>query len=77
MNNNIIWLDKKSKKMSDKKLFNWLTEICTPIQTGIILDHISLLEKNMLIGYDKTNDDVYVMIIDENENIEILKINKK
>jgi hypothetical protein len=69
----ITWLAKNSEAMPTEELFDFLTEICNPDQTGIIMDHISLLESNMLIGYDEK--DVYVMFVNEDEN-EIMKITK-
>lgn len=76
MEKEITWLDKESKNMNEVDLFDWITKICNPEQTGIIMDHIKLLENNMLIGFDET--DVYVMFIGDNEDeeIEILKIKK-
>lgn len=74
MTSEIKWLDKSSKEMPTNELFDWVTTLCTPHQTGIIMDHIDILEENMLIGYD--NMDVYVMFVNQEENI-IMKIDKK
>lgn len=72
---NIKWLSKESENLSDEELIDFLTTCCSSEQTGMILDHIRLLEYNMMIGYD--NKDVFVMIVNEDdENDEILKITK-
>lgn len=73
---NIIWLSKNSEELEENEIFEWLTTICTPEQVGIIMNHIKLLEDNMLIGYDKK--DVYVMFVNEDEDgdNEIIKISK-
>ena len=75
---NIVFLDKSSKNMDKAELFEWLTECCTPVQIGIIMGHIDLLEDNMLIGYDTTNEDVFVLFVNEDEEQhKMCKISKK
>lgn len=71
---NIVYLDKDCRKMSEEELFELISNICNPIQVDIIMKHIYLLTNRMLIGYDKLTDDVYVLNLDD-ENL--LKINKK
>ena len=72
----IKWLCKHcTESMNDIELFDYLAETCTADQIERIVGHIQLLEENMMIGYDKK--DVFVLIMDDDETSDVLKISKK
>ena len=67
----ITFLSKDHEDPTKNELLESLK--CTPVQTGLIMNHIDLIEDNMLIGYHKDGNRVFILNADDDGLIEIKK----
>lgn len=58
--------------LNDEELLESL-HMCTPLQTELIINHINLIGDNMMIGYHKTDNRVFILNIDDDSLLEITK----
>lgn len=68
----ITFLCKSYSDLSKDELLEALSDLCKPVQIGIIMDHIDLLEDAFMIGYHNTEERVFILD-DDNGLMEIRK----
>jgi len=72
----ISWLCSCTKDLPTEEAFEFVAEQCSPVQTGIIMNHLSLLGDNMLLGYKKDCPDEVFVMIEDGEETKVMLITK-